>query len=222
LDQPIARREWKWWVSGTQFRQIMAVVVRGKQIQTVQMEFAVSLTLQKRPMCFSGVKPSIEMDDHHLRRYSFTSPLKRPTKTQSATATSEAFLTDGIHQLMNAISASPFMLMINDHNSILSLAEGILLSPHAKSAPQTDIATRWLRINDTQIESNCFSTIVSLIRSANVKIVGSSRRSQILLSCGLEDYALECLFFNPRFEWCQVSFSFIHSLFDFDRRSVAA
>jgi hypothetical protein len=149
LDQPIVRYEWKWQLSGTQSRQTVAAVVRGKQIQTVRMEFAVSLTLQKWPMCFSDLKPSLEIDDHRLRRYPFTSPLKRPTKTQSATATSAAFLTDGIHQLMNAMSVNPFMLMINGHTSILSLVEGILLSSRAKSTPQTDIATRRFRISDT-------------------------------------------------------------------------
>jgi hypothetical protein len=111
---------------------------------------------------------------------------------------------------MNAMSASPFVLIINGHNSILSLVEGILLSPRAKSAPQTDIATRRFRINDIQIEANCFSTSVSLIRSANMKIVDSSRRSQIFLSRVLEDYVLERLFFNQLFETLP-SELFIHS-----------
>jgi hypothetical protein len=88
--------------------------------------------------------------------------------SQSRTPTSAAFLTDGIRRLIDAMSEDPFVFIINGQNYILCLVEAILLSPRATSALQMDLTTRRFIINDSQIDSECFSTIISLIQSASV------------------------------------------------------
>jgi hypothetical protein len=109
-------------------------------------------------------------------------------------------MADGIAHLVDALGDIHFTFAVNWHRYLVSVVEGILLSPHILPDLDHDSTRKAFEINDFRINDRHFSDLLQFVRCETVSISVSSRKSLILLLRHLGNFSLEQVFVGLRFE----------------------